>query len=64
MMIYFFFTVIEGEWIVITINITGESCADGNYNESLLLTGFDKVVTTFMCLFTPSTLVKPKIKYF
>ena len=62
-MIFFFFTVIEGEWIFITINMTDKSCADGKYNKSLLLDGFDKVVTTFMCLFT-STLVKLKITYF
>ena len=64
MMIFFFFTVIEGEWIVIAINITDKSCADGKYNEFLLLDGFDKVVTTFMCLFTFSTLVKLKITFF
>ena len=56
-----FFTDIEGEWIVIAINITDESCADGKYNESLLLNGFDKVVTTFMCVFTSSTLLKLKL---
>ena len=64
MMIFFFFTVIEGEWIVIALNITDESCADGKYNESLLLNGFDEVVPTFMCLFTSSTLVKLKITFF
>ena len=61
---FFFFIVIEGEWIVIAINITDESCADGKYKESLLLNGFDEVVTTFMCLFTSSTLVKLKITLF
>ena len=64
MMIFFFFTVIEGEWIVIALNITDESCADGKYNESLLLNGFDEVVPKFMCLFTSSTLVKLKITFF
>ena len=64
MMIFFFFTVIEGEWIVIALNNTDESCADGKYNESLLLNGFDEVVLTFMCLFTPSTLVKLKVTFF
>lgn len=63
-MIFFFFTVIEGEWIVIALNITDESCADGKYNESLLLNGFDEVVPKFMCLFTSSTLVKLKITFF
>ena len=62
-MIFFFFTVIEGEWIFITINMTDKSCADGKYNESFLLNGFDKVVTTSMCLLTSSTLVKFKITY-
>ena len=57
MMIFFLLHCIEGDWIVIAINITDESCADGKYNESLLLNGFDKVVTTCeMCLFTSSTL--------
>ena len=60
---FFFFTVIEGDWIFITINMTDKSCADGKYNESSLLNGFDKVVTTSMCRFT-STLVKLKITYF
>ena len=62
----FFFTVIEGEWIVIALNITDESCADGKYNEFLLLNGFDEVVPTFMCLFTSSPLhvVKLKITFF
>ena len=64
MMIFFFFTVIEGEWIVIALNITDESCADGKYNKSLLLNRFDEVVPTFMCLFTSSTLVKLKITFF
>ena len=44
--------------------MTDKSCADGKYNESLLLNGFDKEVTIFMCPFTSSTLVKLKITYF
>ena len=55
---FFFFTVIGGKWINITIDITV-----GKYNLSSLSDGFDKVVTTFMCLFTSSTLVKLKITY-
>ena len=55
---FFFFTVIGGKWINITIDITV-----GKYNVSSLSDGFDKVVTTFMCLFTSSTLVKLKITY-
>ena len=54
---FIFFTVIGGKSINITIKI-----ADGKYNESSLSDGFDKEVTTFMCLFT-STLVKLKITY-
>lgn len=58
MMIFFFLTVIGGKSINIIIKIT-----DGKYNESLLSDGFDEEVTTFMCLFTSSTLVKLKITY-
>ena len=53
-MMTFFFTVIGGKLINITIKIT-----DGKYNESSLSDGFDKEVKTFMCLFT-STLVELK----
>ena len=53
-----FFTVIAGEWINITIHIT-----DGKYNKSTLSEEFDVEVTTFMCFFSSSTLVKPKIMY-
>lgn len=42
---FFFFTVIGGKWINITIDITV-----GKYNVSSLSDGFDQVVTTFMCL--------------
>ena len=44
--------------------MTDKSCADGKYNESLLLNGFDKVVTTFLCLFTSFTLAKLKLHTF
>ena len=43
---FIFFTVIGGKSINITIKI-----ADGKYNESSLLDGFDKEVTTFVSFY-------------